>query len=229
MELINGVNILQVPAAWRFAEHRHPGIEIVGILQGQVTLEAADTHWQPNASQIAVLPPDLPHKWNSEHGARLAIAHLFHVPRDLADRLLLGSYPRIISLSHTQFAEYTALFTRLVAIGDQVAPNQVRLLQAYLEAFLLVILDGQQEQDRSRAVTYEIAAYVQAHLGEPITIAQIAQNFFSIRDYPATPLSKHLWSYAQTISAEPAPFGGKIVVVYNPALHSGGGGTARFL
>ncbi|MBO0783070.1 MAG: helix-turn-helix domain-containing protein [Ktedonobacteraceae bacterium] len=173
MDLVSGVNTATFPRDWFFSTHQHQGIEIVGVLRGQVTLNAGDDSWHACEREILVIPPHLSHSWSSQYGTELAIAHLLSVSRDLADRLLPGYYPRLIRLPAPQFAEYTALFTR-VAATPQRSSSQRRLLNAYLEAFLLTILEG---CDSAHSVVQEAIAYMQAHLRENFSVARLARRF----------------------------------------------------
>jgi AraC-like DNA-binding protein len=177
MKLIFGAQDLDVSQHWQFAEHRHGGIEVVGVLQGRVTLVALDKHWPAHGCQVLAIPPEIPHSWFANERSRLGVLHLIRTPRDLAERLLPDYSPRLLTLSPDQFAEYEMLFTRLVSVSHNASPQQERLLRAYLEAFLLVLLDGQQDQDPVRALMHEVAAYMQAHLDQSLTIAQVAHHF----------------------------------------------------
>ncbi len=177
MELIYGANALSVSPRWIFHEHQHRGLEVVGVIQGQVVLVAAGAHYPVHRGQVVTIPPDLPHGWFADCHALLNVLHLVHAPRDLAQRLVPGYQPRLITLTTAQFSEYDTLFTRLAAIGDHAPPQQVRLLRAYLEAFLLTLLASDQEQDPHRAVVHEVAAYMQAHVDEPLAISELARQF----------------------------------------------------
>ncbi|GCE16104.1 AraC family transcriptional regulator [Tengunoibacter tsumagoiensis] len=177
MKLIFGANTLQYPAGWQFAEHQHAGIEVVGILTGQVLLMTPTTRMTVKAGQVVCIAPYIPHCWASDHAGTLNVLHFIHAPRDLTQRLVSINRPRLISLSSTQFAEYNALFSRLAALEEQAPLQQVRLLRAYVEAFLLTLLESDQVTNPNHALVYEIATYMQVHIHESFTIAQIAHQF----------------------------------------------------
>lgn len=177
MELVNGMQALHVSAGWTFAEHAHNGIELVGILQGQVVLEAAQRQWQIKTGQVVSIPPLLPHRWWCHEQSRLNVLHLDYTPRDLAQRLVPSNSPRLITLTKKQVTEYEGLFQRLLDLVEQSPSKQERLLKAYLEVFVLTLLEGDQIQDPTTIVIYEIAAYMQTHLDQPISIARLAQQF----------------------------------------------------
>jgi transcriptional regulator GlxA family with amidase domain len=98
-------------------------------------------------------------------------------PDDLTDRLLPGAQPRLVSVTELQFAEYETLLLRLVALADHATPQQIRLLRAYLEAFILALLEEEQEQDPTRVAMYKVASYMQTHLDQSLAIAQVARHF----------------------------------------------------
>lgn len=56
-------------------------------------------------------------------------------------------------------------------------PPRIRVLRAYLEAFILVLLEGEMEQDPTRVAMHEVALYMHAHLDQSLTIAEIARQF----------------------------------------------------
>ncbi|GCE24007.1 AraC family transcriptional regulator [Dictyobacter kobayashii] len=140
-------------------------------------LDAAQHQWQIKAGQVVSIPPLLPHSWWSREQTLLNVLHLDYTPRDLAQRLVPGNYPRLITLAKPQFAEYEALFQRLLTLVEQSPSKQERLLRAYLEVFVLTLLEGDQVQDPATIAIYEVAAYMQTHLDEPISIARLAQQF----------------------------------------------------
>ncbi|WP_338249470.1 AraC family transcriptional regulator [Dictyobacter halimunensis] len=177
MELVNGMQALQVAAGWTFGEHAHNGIELVGILQGQVVLEAARCQWQVKTGQVVSIPPHLPHRWWCHEPSRLNVLHLDYTPLDLAQRLVPGNAPRLITLTKKQVIEYEGLFQRLLDLVAQSPSKQERLLKAYLEVFVLTLLEGDQVQDPTTIAMYEVAAYMQTHLDQPIAIARLAQQF----------------------------------------------------
>lgn len=168
---------MHVQPQWYFAEHQHEGVEIVGVLNGEVILGVDGECWHAAAGRIFVIPPMFPHSWSAEKEAELAVAHLVSVSRDLYDLLLPRNVPRILCLSSSQFAEYRSLFERVAAIGEHPAAQRNRLLRAYLEALLLILLEGDEQQDVRVAVMQEAMAYMRAHLHEPISIAQVARAF----------------------------------------------------
>ncbi len=177
MKLISGAQVLDVPLDWQFTEHQHPGIEVAGVLQGQVALSASDRVWQARKGQVLAVPPHLPHDWFSTDGARLGVLHILRFPHDLIDHLLPDVQPRLVSVKKAQFAEYEMLLSHLVTIADQATPQQIHLLTVYLEAFVLALLEEEQQQDATRVAMYEVASYMQAHLDQSLTIAQVARQF----------------------------------------------------
>lgn len=178
MDLIFGVQDLCVPPGWRFDEHQHDGIEITGVLRGRVALATVGGVWHATAGHITVVPPQLPHRWFSDDGAELAVTHLVHVPRDLEQRLLPGHRPRVIPLNEPQFAEYASVFSRVVALSGDSERERRHLLRAYLDVFLLVLVEGVRAQDPVTAAIDEAAAYMRAHLEEPVTVAGVARLFY---------------------------------------------------
>ena len=177
MELIYGANTLRVPPRWTFAEHAHYGLEVVGVSEGQLMLVVAGKLWSVQSRQVITIPPHLPHGWYSTVDTLLHVVHLVSAPRDLTQRLIPGNQIRVLTLSTEQFIEYHTLFSHLAAIGDHAQPQQARLLRAYLEAFLITLVAGDREQQQGPVAIYEIAAYMQMHLDEPLTIVQVAQQF----------------------------------------------------
>ena len=148
---------------------------MVGVLRQGVTLGSSEKRWQVQEGQVVVLPPHLPHHWFAEDGADLAVLHIEGVPRDVIDSLFPARQPRLLTPSQTIFNEYTSLFARLLDLNNQVTPSKVRLLHAYLEAFLLVLL--QDDQDSSFSSMKEVATYLREHLREHISIDEVARLF----------------------------------------------------
>lgn len=188
MELIFGTQVLTVPPGWHFMEHEHEGIEVVGVLEGSVTLEVGAHPWHAGVGEVLAIPPYLPHGWSAKDVACLCVLHVARFPRDLANRLLPGYQPRLLRLPEPKFVEYESLFKRLISINGHASPQQMRLLRAYLEAFLLVLLEadesngsngsnGQLDQDPTRVAMHEVAAYMHIHLDQRLAVAQIARQF----------------------------------------------------
>jgi AraC-like DNA-binding protein len=177
MKLTSGAQVLDVPSGWHFTKHQHAGIEVVGVIQGQVALSASNRHWQASKGQMLAIPPYLSCNWFSTDGASLGVLHILRFPPDLIAHLLPGAQPRLLSVTVSQFAEYERLLSRLVAIADHASPQQIRLLRVYLEAFILALLEEELEQDTTRVPMYEIASYMQAHLDQSLTIAEVARQF----------------------------------------------------
>ena len=178
MKILFSIQQLCVPPGWQFEEHHHPGIEITGVLANHITLGTPDTLWQAETGQVFVLPPYLPHSWSTDEGADLAVIHLDDVPKDLANSLITGCQPHILTLSHSTFNEYFSLFTRIIALSNSITPAQLRLLRAYLEVFLLVLLENNYEKNFNLVAMQEAASYMRTHLGEPFSIADVAGLFF---------------------------------------------------
>jgi AraC-like DNA-binding protein len=173
MKLISGAQVLDVPADWQFTEHQHPSIEVVGVLQGQVALSASDRVWQASKGQVLAVPPHLPHGWFSTEGARLGVVHILCFSHDLIDRLLPDVQPRLVHVKKEQFAEYETLLSRLIALADHATPQQVHLLTVYLEAFILALLEEEQQQDPTRVAMYEVASYMQAQVARQFSMSEV--------------------------------------------------------
>jgi AraC-like DNA-binding protein len=175
MKLFSGPHILDISLDWQVEEHVHSGIEVVGVLQGQMELVVSELNWRVSKGEMLVLPPHVSHSWNSPGEARSGVLHIFRLSPALTDRLLPACKPRLISLTEQQFIEYETLFSRLVALGDEATPQHVRLQCAYLEAFILSLLE--ERQGSTWVAMYEVAAYMQSHMQQALTIADVARHF----------------------------------------------------
>ncbi|GHO92706.1 hypothetical protein KSF_027540 [Reticulibacter mediterranei] len=175
MKLLSGPQILDISLDWLTAAHVHPGIEVVGVLQGQVEAVVSELNWRVSKGEMLAIPSHVLHGWCSIGEAKLAVLHILRFPQALTDRLLPGCKPRLINLTELQFIEYEALFARFTALSDEATPQQVRLQRAYLEAFILSLLE--ERQDSAWVEMYEVALYMQDHMQQALTIADVARHF----------------------------------------------------
>jgi AraC-like DNA-binding protein len=175
MKLSSDPYILDISLDWQAEPHLHSGIEIAGVLQGQVKAIVSELNWSASKGALLALPPYVSHSWYSLEQAKVSVLQIFRLLPSLTDRLLPGCKPRLISLTEPQFTEYEALFSRFVALGGEATPQQVRLQRAYLEAFVLSLLE--ERQDTEGVAMYEVASYMQGHMRQDLTIAEVARHF----------------------------------------------------
>jgi AraC-like DNA-binding protein len=175
MKLLSGPQILDIPLDWQTAAHAHSGIEVVGVLQGQAESVVSDLHWRASKGEMLAIPPHVLHGWYSLGEAKLSVLHILRFPQALIDRLWPGNKPRLINLTEPQFIEYETLFSRLTAFSDEATPQQDSLQRTYLEAFILSLLE--EKQDPTWVAMHEVASYMQVHMQQALTIADVARHF----------------------------------------------------
>ncbi len=175
MKLFSGPQILDIPLDWRMASHVHPGIEVVGVLQGQMDLVVSEQRWRANNGAMLAIPPYVPHSWRSVEEAKLVVLHILRFPSALTDRLLPGCKPCQISLTEPQYSECEALFSGLIAISDEATHQHMRLQRAFLEAFVLSLLE--ERQDTEGVAMHEVASYMRDHMRQALMIADVARHF----------------------------------------------------
>jgi AraC-like DNA-binding protein len=175
MKLLSGPQILDIPLDWQAAAHVHPGVEVVGVLQGKVEAVVSDLHWRASKGEMLAIPPHVLHGWYSLGEAKVSVLHILRFPQALTNRLLPGCKPRLISLTEPQFIEHEALLSRLSALSDEATSQQVRLLRAYLEAFILFLLE--EKHAPTWVAMHEVASYMQAHMQQAVAIADVARHF----------------------------------------------------
>jgi AraC-like DNA-binding protein len=175
MKLSSDPYILDIPLDWQADPHLHPGIEVVGVLQGQVKAVVSELNGSASKGALLALPPHVLHSWYSLREAKVAVLHIFRLPPAFTDRLLPGCKPRLISLTEPQFIEYETLFSRFLALSDEATPQQLRLQRVYLEAFILSLLE--EKQSPPWVTMHEVASYMQAHMQQTLKIADVARHF----------------------------------------------------
>jgi AraC-like DNA-binding protein len=175
MKLFSGPHILDIPLDWQVAAHAHPGIEVVGVLQGQVEAVASELSWRASKGEMLAIPPHVLHSWYAIGEAKLSVLHILRFPQALTDRLLPGCKPRLIGFTEPQFIEYEALFARFTTLSDEATPQLVRLQRAYLEAFILSLLE--ERQDPTWVAMHGVASHMQDHMQQALTIADVARHF----------------------------------------------------
>ncbi|WP_211746212.1 AraC family transcriptional regulator [Paenibacillus sp. Marseille-Q4541] len=155
----------------------HPELEITIIMEGKGLFRTNDEEVAVEAGQVVLIPPNVPHSFHALAPIRFGVILADDIPshvRELFDRLVEDSQPRIIVLSRIDSEHYERLFREWLRIRTSRLKEPMRNYLVWIEVLLLFLNEHSHYDQQALSVSY-IGDYIRQHIQEPIQIYTLAK------------------------------------------------------
>lgn len=166
-------------ADWDMEEHRHPvSFEISVLMEGRGFLECGGAVYTLEAGHVALIPPNLPHKYRAATKMRFCVLEAGYVTEDtmsLFGRLTPPDRPTVSFLQPVYRDLYDDLFRLSLRISSGALADANRVNRTWTEAIILFLLQHRQEGEINQTVLAS-ADFIRKHLRSELSIAAVARQ-----------------------------------------------------
>lgn len=158
--------------------HQNLTLEIEIVLEGRGLFEWSENKMHVEAGHIVVIPPGVPHRFESVTKLRLSALHLQHMPpplREVADNLVRGSEsPQFYALSKIDLDRFERLFREWLRVLTSPLKSAGRTKAVWAELLLLYLSEHSQSDLQSMTVS-KAADYLRQHLRQTVHVTDLAE------------------------------------------------------